>query len=205
MRCFLYLAPLFLTACTIKSADSGDTDTQLNGDSGVDTQADSGPCDTAVANVYHAGDWHTEDTADVPTFASGQFGNVYYDASGAVICDEQGVWTNTGKTPPAGCPDCDWAFDLVISGVTETGPECANLVGSGIDGFDAAWGFSDVYKYQYGNTEIELTDVLWYYSTYGGYMGWYPLAYNYDGYTAVYPDGSGWEFEEFSGYTYYCP
>ncbi len=58
------------------------------------------------------------------------------------------------------------------------------------DGFTGSWGFAPEGYQSYNGTPYVYTNILYYYSTYTGHEGWFPLASNFT-------------FQKYAGYMYY--
>ncbi len=171
---------------------------------------DSGECrrvaETGIAELYYRGDFAT----DAGTFVDSHFGYGMRSLSrGEWLCEVTGELLYEGEGA-AGCPDCEWSFDL--SGVrrsTAAGADCAlfGITDGALDtAFDYSWGYSPVYYYDYGGTPIALEQSLMMYldST----TGWFAFAFNYGGRSWVYGDGEDLTvvrpaFTSTSSYAYY--
>ncbi|MFN7143054.1 MAG: hypothetical protein ACK4YP_04710 [Myxococcota bacterium] len=187
-----------------KACDTGDTapdDTDTDAD--PDTLPDD-PADTGVAEGFYVGSFETEAGA----YAHASFGLGYYGlAVGDWVCRVEGTLPYEGPAPD-GCPDCDWAFDLgpVVDAVA-TGAECGDLgvTAEGLEGaFDYAWGFAEVYAYDYNGTPLDLEKTLFI-----NHEGeWFPIAWDYAGSAWTHGDAESLEvvrpiLSGDSSYTYY--
>ena len=79
------------------------------------------------------------------------------------------------------------------------------MTGGAWDGFTASWGFADTYSYDYNGTPLLFETVLFYYSTYTGSEGWFPLMYNYGAYGYNSGNAENLTFMRYVGYIYYYP
>ncbi len=202
------VAVLALAGCGPKTCDTGTScDSSTNsGDTDTDTDTDTMTSDTAIGYVYYAGDAQTHSGA----FVDGHFGYNVVNSAGSAICTDLSEWSDDGNAPAGGCPGCNWSFELGLANGTATGSECGNLLPSALvggewDGFTGSWGEADTYQYDYNGTPLTFTTVLFYYSTYTGNEGWFPLAYSYGSYANTSGDASSITFQKYAGYMYYYP
>lgn len=181
--------------CGVDKGDPADTaapDTDVETDTDTDTDSDTDTdADTDITDPY--GDdsgvfYYVADfTTDGGEFASASFGYGMYDLRDAEwSCVIQGSLQYEGPAP-SGCPDCDWAFDLgPVERSVAVGPDCDGFFEDGyLDGSnDFAWGFSDVYYYEYEGTPLRLESVV--HLLYEGV--WIQFAFNYGPQTWVTGD-----------------
>jgi len=190
-----------ITACGESKDETGDADTDTDTDTDSDTDADSdtdtdSDADTSLGLLWYAGDAQTSGGA----FVGGHFGYVLTDMSMGTVCESLSTWSETGSAA-ASCANCDWAFNLTLSGGTASGESCAGagIVGGEWDDFTASWGFAESYPYSYNGTDYTFDLAVLYYST---TYGWFPLAYNYGGYGYNTGDASDMTFMRPYGYIY---
>ena len=178
------------------SDSDSDSDPDSDTDSDTDTDSDA-DADTAIGLLWYSGDAHTHNG----TFLRGDFGFTLTDLSMNPICTDESAWSGTGDPAPA-CAQCDWAFNLTLSGGTAVGPACASigLTGGEWADFVASWGFAATYDYDYNGNLYTFDSVLMYYSSSDG---WFPLAYNYGGYGYNIGDASDFEFMRYYQAVYY--
>jgi hypothetical protein len=179
-------------------ADSG-----WSGDSGW---GGSGTWDSrqGVAQGYFVGDFSVSGNA----YTSGHFGLGFFgSATNDWVCTIEGELDEVG-TAPAGCPDCEWTFDLspVQSSIAD-GDACRNLGlrDGDVDGwYDYYWGFARVYYYDYGGTPLPLDDTV---MLYLDGDGWIAFSFNYGGRDWVDVGDTSVDFVRpittASGYAYY--
>ena len=170
-RCILLLPFLFAIACESEDADDtastaeGDTDTDTDSDADADTDADAdadtdADTDAGVALEQYEG----LATAGTSGYA-GSEDLVYVDekGAGAELCRVQYDVVHSGK-PRSDCPDCDWAWDVVVSNtalVSESGVGCESGFGldtatiTALDGTTVGLGFNSDY---YGHAAVLLRD-----------------------------------------------
>lgn len=185
-------------------ASDADTDADSDTDTDSDTDADTdSDVETGLVMAYFLGDFATS----AGEFTSGSFGIGYYG-----LGMEDWACSMTGDLPyegeaAAGCPDCDWSFDLgPITGSVGTGDYCDQMGladGSFDTYFDYSWGYAPVYYYDYAGTPLALEQSLMLY----GSDGWFAFAFNYNGRDWVYGDAEALStvrpvFSS-SGYVYY--
>ncbi|MES2642269.1 MAG: hypothetical protein V4850_22485 [Myxococcota bacterium] len=163
-------------------ADSdSDTDADTDADSDSDTDADTdtdtdADADTGLAQFYFRAEFAVNGT----TFESASFGYGMYGVTGGDwACEVMGDLPYEGRAT-AGCPDCDWSFNLgAAEDSRAVGPYCDQFFEDGyVDGtFDYEWGFSEVYYYDYEGTPLALENVV-----HMNYEGeWIQFAFNYGG------------------------
>ncbi len=185
------------------SDTDADTDSDTDADTDSDTDADA---DTGIVQFYFVGEFATSRGA----FSSAEFGYGFYGLqSGDWACTVTGPMEDEGRAP-AGCPDCDWSFDLsAVSNSQANGAYCADFgVTDGyLDGYvDYAWGFAAEYDYDYGGSPITFENTVFLYIDY-----WFPFAFNYGGRDWVSGNASSLTIERpvISGgsyvYYYYYP
>ncbi|MDO9280524.1 MAG: hypothetical protein Q7U06_01350 [Pseudomonadota bacterium] len=184
LKLALLASVALLTACPDKEADDtavpadADTDTDADTDADTDTDTDTdADADTGVAQFYFLADFTTDGAGAYvdANFGYGMFGIVDQDWA----CSVLGNMPYVGEAS-AGCPDCDWAFDLgAVEGSVAEGPYCDQFFEDGyVDGSnDYEWGFSDVYYYDYEGTPLALENVI--HLQYEG--DWIQFAFNYGG------------------------
>jgi hypothetical protein len=139
-----------------------------------DSADSSSHADTGLLQAYYVASFVTEDGS----YADASFGIDYKGvASEASECEMRGQLPYEG-TGPDDCPGCEWTFDL--GGITlseATGDRCSELglFDGAFDGsFDYAWGFADVYYYDYEGLPLPLENTVFL------YLGaWFPFAFNY--------------------------
>ncbi len=190
--------------------DTGDTAPDDTDDSADDTDVDdtddSGDTDsfdTGIAAMF----WVGEFTTSAGEYVDARFG---YGAYGLAMedwaCFIDGTLPYEGDAP-AGCPDCDWAFDLgPATGSVASGDYCADfgISDGAIDGyFDYAWGFASTYYYDYNGTPLPLENTLVLYAD----GAWFPWSFNYGGRYWSYGDAEHLEIQapmwSGGGYAYY--
>lgn len=160
----LLLGASALMACPPKGGGPdtpADTDTDPDPDPDTDTETAE---DTGIASLYWTGTFET---------AAGEFSSATLGFTGYGLVEKDWVCTISGTLAyegdaPAGCPGCEWAFDL--SGVSASDSAGAHCDGFGdtifadnaIDAyFDWSWGFAPSYTY-YGSdgTAYPLAETL---------------------------------------------
>lgn len=186
-----------------KACDTGDT---APDDTDTDTETDTRPDepDTGIAVPYYVGSFETAAGA----YVDASFGYAFYGVTVEDwVCEVRGTLPYEGPAPD-GCPDCDWAFDLgsPVDAVA-TGPECGDL-GVTADGMDTvldyAWGFGEVYVYEYNGTPLELENTLFIHDG----SSWFAVAFSYGGRDWTVGDAESlevawpWQTSD-GGYTYY--
>lgn len=208
----LAVLPLsLLAACDEKECETGtacDTGAESESEADSDTETDSetetdSTRDTATGLVHFFG--HAETSGGL--FVSGQFGYRVTDGeSAAPICDALSEWTDTRVPPPPGCPGCEWAFELTLSGGTAIGSACEDMLpspmtGSEWDGFTSAWGFASTYEYDYHGSSYTVDGpVMLYYDSYDS--GWISVALGSSLDTYVSGDAESVTFSWYGGYIY---
>lgn len=181
----LQAALLLAPGCGTKCIDTGagcvtdadaDTDTDADSDTDSDTHADTdADVEDTATFLFYAGDAHT----DAGVFVGGHFGWLVTDDDLSALCTDESTWSETADPAPT-CAQCEWAFNLTLSGGIASGAECdrLGLDGTEWDGFTGSFGFASSYDYDYSGTIYTLDLVVFYYTE--GY-GWGPLSYNYAG------------------------
>jgi hypothetical protein len=184
-------------------ADSdADTDTDTDSDTDTDTDTDTEP-DTGYALMYFSGGHSVSDDGE---YNYGWLGWGFYSPLGQDYpCAAWGALESAHSTAHD-CPNCDWSFTLDgPSDMTEEGDYCDGFAFSLLDYEDALsgaeWGFAESYPLVYGGDVFYLDESVLLYQP--GY-GFWPIAYNYNGYGNVtvgadYVSFWGWS----SSYYYY--
>jgi hypothetical protein len=181
LKLALFAGVALLTACPPtddNKIDSGitaaDTDTDSDADSDTDSDTDA---DTGLVQLYFVGDFATA----AGEFSSADFGlGMYGIGMDDWACTITGDLTYEGAAP-AGCPDCEWSFDLSgQTNSTATGDYCDQFgfTDGSMDTYnDYSWGFASTYYYDYNGSPLPLEDSLFLY--YDG--SWFSFAFNYNG------------------------
>lgn len=102
------------------------------------------------------------------------------------VCDVYASYA--GGVPSAEpCPECDWAFDVTISGGTVTGGLCSSLAGGAPSSYTAwlphaayvtGFGWGDSYSVEAGGNVQTTTENFWLRYETPGSDAWVHLAYN---------------------------
>jgi hypothetical protein len=152
--------------------------------------------DTGLAWVYFTGDFG----ADRGEYTSARFGMAVaarpYGSrpiGNDWLCAVRGTLPLEG-TAPAGCPNCDWSFDLGPATDSTADGDYCDQIPWGQDGamdgyFDYAWGFASRYYYDGGSGYYARFDdnVMLYI---GSTWVWFAGNYSYAGSTPM-SDGDG--------------
>lgn len=203
---------LTLTGCFGSNSDNkGDTgsgDADTDADSDTDTDTDSGGDtnnneETGIAYLYHLG----AGTVTEGAWVGGSFGAGWYGVGVADwVCTTMGTWGATENPAAEGCPDCEWAFDLSVTGsVEDGGPECDDLRAAGLtDGFfdneeaywQTTWGFTNTFDW-YGDGSLIIEDTIL--LEYKG--NWFQWAWNAAAYDVALISGDATDFSFYRGWT----
>ncbi len=158
----------------------------------TDTEPTDG-LDTAIGVLYAEGSWQTADGV----YLEGTYAHVIRNPSLEVVCRADYDWAQTGSAPP-GCPLCDWAFHLTLSGGEEVGEGCLGGFEGVFDGYAGYWGLAMTYAYAYGDTVYEY-DGPWIFSYSESYDYWWAVM----GPPSVTGDATYASFSNEGGYAYY--
>ena len=181
LRLALLAGATLLVACPNsdkeETGEPSDADTDTDADTDSDTDADTdADIETGVAMAF----WVANFATSAGEFTSGSFGYGHYG-----LIAEDWVCLGGGDLPyegeaPAGCPDCEWSFNLgAIEGYTAKGTYCDQFP-AGADGaldtyFDYSWGYSPMYYYDYNGTPLAFEQSIMLYTD-----EWFAFMYNYN-------------------------
>ncbi len=170
--------------------DTEDGESDSEGGPLDDSSSGTAP-DTAVGVLVYTGGW------SVPggSFASADIGLVARTKlTGEVLCEARVLYDASGDGQD-GCPDCDWAFEVVPTPINTTGVACEDLEGSEGDAFlygetaATLWlgtglldGLGTAASYTYvtddGGGSYYLGHTFFFHYSYAGDEGWYLMAWN---------------------------
>jgi hypothetical protein len=187
------------------------TDSQARQDSGAGSApaavSDSTPVeDSAItgAGVAYESYEHQLDVHD-GVYVGGVAGPRWRNAAGNILCEYVGDLVEIGPAP-AGCPDCEWAFELDIQSVHWGGDHCDHIdhsswVGSWGQGRSVMiepeyWGYVPGYVNPAGVPVIQ----FWSYSTEFGWRPGYDTSPYHEQYVFVAGDTI---LVSWQGYSYY--
>ena len=180
-----------------------DTDADTDSDTDADTDSDTEP-DPGYALMYFSGGL----SVDEGDYDYGWFGWGFYSPLGQDYPCAAWGGMESPRDPEHECPECDWAFELDgPANMTEKGDYCDGFAFS-LLAYEGAlngteWGFAESYALEYGGNVFQLEETVLLYQT---NYGFWPIAYNYNGYGNVtvgadYVSFWGWSSNEY--YYYY--